>query len=734
MTTFYNYPRFNKPKADVFKSATNNYAYPERNACSGVADTTYLGFFPKENIGLIRGNTILSKINFKDFRLEVDSWNQETKIFEPGEISYIAGLTKGLMREAHVFPFLDFNSLDVNKNRYFMKIDALISYYRNFTSYNKVLSASSDYSNSLDIANALNLELSDLNSPIGAAYDTDSISFTGNNEGFKFDIRNVQLTLIDSSVNPNSPFDASIVNGKRVPRTYTLNEDLDQYIPSAKYPNGAFRGIVMKIEYPEDYYNEELMDPDKYVFVHHIHNDVTYYDSSILSLTKDVSVNYVVTRDSSIYSYIGVTKPYIDLSFNVTDNSCNIDTSAGPYPDTSTYDSSTYGIFYNNTLYDKNIDTSILSNYNILDSSANDASIDYSYIFGGNYEDSSLGEMIIEDASLSIGYLIDGSIFNSNIFYNVVKNNYIYNTYSDNLTSSGGNIFDNSTIENGNLNQDTLLCSDNINTNISNSNIARGTTSGSELTDVSIYSTILINTTLLGNNTYIDDASLSSIDSSGVHITNSLIEDASVNDTYIIGDSIIRKGYFIDSSIQQSFIEEDVSIYDSFVNNSWINKNINDISLKGELYSTGIWDSSVNIVNIYDSSIYNCIIYDSSLFNCTLINSNLINTYKDSSTKNIMLDPSIVVQYDTISDPSTYYIKKTKSLRLGEIESTDKTIGAKDYLTFVNNNDEWTKIGKLYSRITSTEHPLVGESTLANGMYVYNPHDFKVRVNYILIE
>lgn len=733
MTTFYTYPRFNRPKADVFKNATNNYAYPDKEACSGDADTTYFEFFPKENIGLIRGSNILSKINFQDFRIEVDSWNQETKIFEPGEISYVPGLTKGLMRETHVFPFPELNSNDISLDQYFMEIDASVSYFKNFTNYDKAVSASGDYEDRMGIESALNNELDTLNIPVSSDYDNDSISFTGNNDGFNYNIDNIQLTIIDASVDPNSPFDPSIVNGERVPRVYTLKEDSDKYIPSAKYPNGAFRGVLMKVDYPEDYYGDSLMDPDKYIYIHHVHNLVTFYDSSVINITRDVSVNYIVTRDSSIYNYIGVSKPFYDIDFSIQDISCNIDTSAGPYPDTSIYDGTTYGIFYNNTIYDETIDGSIISDHNVLDSSVINISLEESYIFGGQYTDASLSNMIIEKTIINSGIFIDGSIFDSSILYPISENYYMYNTYIDNMTSNGNNIFDNNVIEGSNLDLDTILCSDINSTNIVDSSIVRGTISDSDISDTSIYSTKVVNSILSGDNTYIEDASLSSVDSTGIYIKDSLIEDTSANKTFISKESIIKKGNFIDSSIQESSIEEDFKIEHSYISNSWVNQNINDFALRGEIDKTNVWDSSINNVDIHDSSIFNSMIYDSSLYNCTLINCNLNNVDKDDDTKNILLDPSIVVKYDTIEDSSTYYIKKTKRLNVGEVESTSDIIGAKDYLKLINDNDEWTKIGDLYSRITSAEQPSQ-EKTLANGMYIYNPHDFKVRVNYILIE
>lgn len=82
-------------------------------------------------------------------------------------------------------------------------------------------------------------------------------------------------------------------------------------------------------------------------------------------------------------------------------------------------------------------------------------------------------------------------------------------------------------------------------------------------------------------------------------------------------------------------------------------------------------------------------------------------------------------------DTSTYYEKVRKKLDVGMSgDSTANTISAGDYLEWITTNEYWNKFGEFYSWTTTPDS--ADYKNLIDGFYVYNPHAFDIKIEYML--
>lgn len=312
---------------DVFNNPANNYVNPNLSVCEGTGGgDTNLEFLANKSIGIVQGGNILQSISFANIKIPVSSYTSNRKVLEPGEVTFIQGLSKGLNYKSQFFDFPTFADPDNVLNQNFMQIDLSVSFYKNFrySSYN--ISSIADNSTNISIINDLNIDLATLVAKITSSYDPSVLSFTGTQGGWDFMTSNVILSLIDASLDANSPFPSIIdsSSGNRIPQIHLLSENLTSRVLYAKYPNSAMQGIVMKITYPPVYppfYNPPLYNPspplypltntpvlsiyDEWIYVNHAPDIVTIYepvqiDSSIYyqPIIKNVEVGMTGSSDS----------------------------------------------------------------------------------------------------------------------------------------------------------------------------------------------------------------------------------------------------------------------------------------------------------------------------------------------------------------------------------------------------------------------------------------------------
>ena len=246
--------------ADVFvNNSANDYINPALAPCAGTSDTDSFEFLPGQQVGVISGSTILSAMGLGDISQVVSGWVQQTKILASGELVFIQGLTKGISYAAQRFLLTDTSS--VTHSDYYMSVDLSIDYYNNFRYHEDAVHVTGDWSESTPIDTALDVEFAARGIRVDAAYvDACTLTFTGTQQGYWFDVTNVEAStwVPDTSVYGE-----------------TLVEDVSSAVPAYKYPNTAMLGYVLKATYPDD-----EADSDRWIEINHVPDYLTYYEAS----------------------------------------------------------------------------------------------------------------------------------------------------------------------------------------------------------------------------------------------------------------------------------------------------------------------------------------------------------------------------------------------------------------------------------------------------------------------
>jgi hypothetical protein len=276
---------------DLFNNPSTDYVYPTLTPCAGAASDSNLEFV-RDGIGVVSGNDILAEINFKSIKIPVVAYSKETKIIREGEVIYIPGLTKGLVKRTQYFTMPNLTSLDEGINNLFFQLDCSINYYKNFSFTYSNIDVSANYSNNITVADAVNIAFDSAGIKTIISYDPSVLAFIGTQDGYDFSVSNVKLTLIDSSENVLSAF-AHGVNDA----SYNLVEDVSSNISAAKYPNGGMQGIIMKGIYPSTSgsCSSGSGSPNNWLYINKPYNPVVSYETIDVS-----SVTYYVKKSKQL--------------------------------------------------------------------------------------------------------------------------------------------------------------------------------------------------------------------------------------------------------------------------------------------------------------------------------------------------------------------------------------------------------------------------------------------------
>ena len=391
---------------DLFNNPSNDYVYPTISPCPGAEGEQYLEFV-KDGLGVVSGSEILSYVDFGSIKIPVSAYSVETKIIGEREVIYIPGLTKGLTlrQEGFTMP----NTIGDDSNNYlFMQVDLSINYYSGFKFTNSNIDVSSNYSQNINIEDALNLALGNLNIKASATYDPSILTFKGTLDGYDFNISNVVLTLIDASENSNSPFP--------YPWVFSLEEDKSAKIPAAKYPNGGMQGIIMKGIFPGSTSESPY---DHWLYINHISDQIKLYENVVLELDPEIMIYFDPSTSLGTKSILGSA----DAS--------------------GTIDSSTMlGLI----IEDGSIGNSIMTDCSIQNSIIFDSSLITSYLID-SIVNVTLGgvrpifsEVTIWDSSLDYVAITDSSIYGSYIIDSSVNNCTLYNVKLENCTETNNRI------------------------------------------------------------------------------------------------------------------------------------------------------------------------------------------------------------------------------------------------------------------------------------------------------
>lgn len=153
------------------------------------------------------------------------------------------------------------------------------------------------------------------------------LKFTACEVGYEFSVGNVYITFIPGSEDfPDSPF--------ILEETNRLLLDSKYDVETMRYPNGAFRGVVLKPIYP--LYNNDIEDSNKYFMLNHMKDKVraylNYYGEKTLKTTEgeDAILNIelkdkLFTQEWAIVD--GYSRPndfYETTVFNKINDECNL--------------------------------------------------------------------------------------------------------------------------------------------------------------------------------------------------------------------------------------------------------------------------------------------------------------------------------------------------------------------------------------------------------------------------
>jgi len=700
---------------DLFNNPSNDYVFPALSPCAGSGSDQYLEFVDN-GIGVVSGSKILSYIDFGSIKIPVSAYSVETKIIGEREVIYIPGLTKGLTLRQQGFTMP--NTIgDDSTNPLFMQIDLSINYYSGFRFTFSNIDVSANYSQNINIEDALNIALGNLGIKATASYDPSILTFAGTLAGYDFNISNVVLTLIDAS---GSPFP--------YPWEFPLEEDVSAKIPASKYPNGGMQGIVMKGIYPT---GTPVAPYDHWLYINHVSDSIQYYSPVEID-------NYIYNiRGQQINSYDPATTwgPFIsDLTINVPEFQCSslgfsYDPSygpAGPF-DVTLQDVSIWYAWYND---------SSISNCEIYYSGIEDSF----GIFNKGIHDSSIyGSDVYSTNTSSGGTLIDQNSFVTDSSLSIVE--------------SSDSFIQKSWIRNSEIYDSSLACDTIYDSSLGTTDITYSDISNTIISNSNIFQTIIVDSSITSS--ILKDSSLSNIDISGSKLETVDVSQGYVFETYAKNESYFWNSYIIDSSIIGSVIDSSSFVINSTIELSYSNAyklitggippyiwviddptlSIDDPSSRVEIQFSTINDSSLNNVVIKDSSIYDSFIMDASLIRCTLYNITTDSssvTYEDCTTiqYNLVSDCSVVWDEDS----STFYTREIKLVDVGMNGcSTSNIMSAGDYLEWITNNNYWNKFGDMYIWTTAADCPQCGFSkNLIDGFYVYNPQPFDVKIEYML--
>ena len=259
---------------DVFNNSTDNYMKTGLAPCTGT-DENIFEFLPKKEVGIVNGSQILQTMYIGDVQIEVSAWEQNKKILAPGEVIYIAGLTKDLDNRSQTFVsdrFIPDTSL------LYMEVEFTINYNSNFKNVSSIFHCISDPSSGVNVVNAINTSLAASNIGVTAAIDSSTVKFTGSTAGYNF-------TVTDPIVIKD--YDASM----NVLTSWTVPEDITKSVEYAKYINGAMLGVIVKPVYPDD-----QSTYDKWLYLSHVNNTFSYWDSSV----NEYYTKFVDTGSSTV--------------------------------------------------------------------------------------------------------------------------------------------------------------------------------------------------------------------------------------------------------------------------------------------------------------------------------------------------------------------------------------------------------------------------------------------------
>ena len=257
--------------ADLFNNYYNN---PRKQAiftnmvCAGASSENDKSF--KINDGtaeIVNSKDVLAELKLENITSNVNDWNLENKTLKSKGILYVSGESFGESYKQYGYGYIK-NDEKINK------LTFCVDYLdvNNVPIHVPICIKDENGVNIDDIIILINNILSENNIPLEASvYYSNNDNLRGN-----IIIRSLKLAH-DFYISGMSYSIITDDNGFVTISDIILENNNSLYIPCYKYRNGAFKGIIVKAEYPK--YNNDIKDEQKSLMITHIKDRVPYYYS-----------------------------------------------------------------------------------------------------------------------------------------------------------------------------------------------------------------------------------------------------------------------------------------------------------------------------------------------------------------------------------------------------------------------------------------------------------------------
>ncbi len=246
---------------DVFN---NFYDNPRKQAiyanmvCPGASSLNETKFSINDGAAEISNNNeVLGTLDLsKIASTGISNWNKQSKIIKGKSLLYLNNDAKGESYKTVAFGNLPYNIFDNNEAILHICLQFLKNDCIPCTEMIDVMGNSYD-----DILLELNNKLQ--NTYIDAHIDNNLLYFSSNNIGSDFYIDDIYIKYTDMNNSSHVKY---------------LEEDISKYVPSYKYNNGAFKGVIINVEYPK--YDNNIDSSHKSLKYVHISDRVNMYEKN----------------------------------------------------------------------------------------------------------------------------------------------------------------------------------------------------------------------------------------------------------------------------------------------------------------------------------------------------------------------------------------------------------------------------------------------------------------------
>lgn len=325
---------------DLFKKYYDNpqkqYIYADVT-CPGAESNSDLSFsINNGNAEISNGTDVISKTDLSDINVGLSTYANSSIILQPYSVTPVIGTSHGEQIMQRVLGIFDASVVATDQWKYFVKLAFKLKFR---TAGNKAVTynicADPNPSELIDVEKDLQNKLAGYKLDVSAYFVDNYILFISKKDGFEFFLDNAKYTIITNEEDEDSPFDEAMraewsqfettdQNSGEVTEYYNaLYEIAEKYVPAIKYKNGAFRGVVLKLNYPA-YNDDDITSEKRLVKLAYVKDNVYTYTELVSGTNKiyyqnrvDVDVDYKnkdeysalkwlfpsETRDCSVCSY-----------------------------------------------------------------------------------------------------------------------------------------------------------------------------------------------------------------------------------------------------------------------------------------------------------------------------------------------------------------------------------------------------------------------------------------------